>query len=130
MDEIDDELAFRCCDAGVREGLELVGMQMQGLANQEGRFSDRIRGAVRERKLGLDEAADRIADEIEQREKLGTAYFGAFWRGAAARCLFQSFCHQDRVQRAAASSSRASASTQPVPVALSSFFQNGALVLR
>ena len=74
-------------DAGVGEGLELVGMQMQGLANQEGRFSDRIGRAVRERKLGLDEAAHRIADEIEQREKLATAHFRGFWRGAAARRL-------------------------------------------
>ena len=54
-------------DARGREGLELVGMQMQGLADQEGGLGHGIGGAVREHELGLDEAAHRIADEIEQR---------------------------------------------------------------
>src|SRR5207253_4771227 len=107
-----------------------VGMQVQGLADQEGCFRDRIGRAMGKGELCFDEAADRVADEIDQREKLAPAHLREFWRGAAAHGLFCSSCHQDRVQRAAASSSRAWGSTQPVPVALSSFFQNGALVLR
>ena len=70
MDEVEQGLAFRGGDPRVGKGLELVGMQMQGLADQERGFRDWIGRAVGEGKLRLDEAADGIADEIDQGEQL------------------------------------------------------------
>ena len=87
MDEVEDGLAFRGRDARVGKGLELVGMQMQGLADQEGGFRDRIGRAMGKGELRLGEAAHRIADEIDQREQLAAADFRELWRGAAARSL-------------------------------------------
>ena len=131
LDQVEDLLAFGGGDARGGEGLELVGMQMQRFADQEGGLGDRIGGAVREHQLGLDEAADRIADEIEQRQQFAGADLRKFRCGPAAlRRRFAAFGHQDLVQRAAAASSWSRASIQLVPLALSSRFQNGALVFR
>ena len=123
--------AFGCCDARGGERLELVRVQMQRLADQEGGLGNRIGGAMRKHQLGLGEAADGIADEIEQRQQFAGADLGEFrWASAALRRRFCAFGHQGLVQRAAAASSWSRASTQLVPFSLSSRFQNGALVLR
>ena len=104
---------------------------MQRLADQEGGFGNRIGGAMREHQLGFDEAADGVADEIEQRQQFARTDLGKFRCGQAAlRRRFCAFGHQDLVQRAAAASSWSRASIQLVPFSLSSRFQNGALVLR
>src|SRR5260221_10596505 len=106
-------------------------MKVQRLADQEGGFRHGIGGAVREYQFGLDETADRIADEIEQRPQFAGGDFGDFHGGMAAlRRRPAALRHQDLVQRAAAASSWPRASIQLVPAALSSRFQNGALALR
>ncbi len=124
-------MAFGRRDARGRERLELVGVQMQRLADQEGSLGNRIGGAMREYQLGLGEAADGVADEIEQRQQFAGTDLGGFRpANAALRRRFCAFGHQGLVQRAAAASSWSRASTQLVPFALSSRFQNGALVFR
>ena len=50
---------------------------MQRFADQECGLGHRIGGAVREHQLRLDEAADRIADEIEQRQQFAGGDLGA-----------------------------------------------------
>ena len=87
---------------------------------------------MREHQFGLDKTAHRVADEIEQRQQFAGCDFGEFWprqRPRLAAC-FDAFGHQDLVQRAAAASSCSWASTQLVPLAPSSRFQNGALAFR
>ena len=71
-------MASRCGDPRGRKGLELVGMQMQRFADQEGGLRHRIGGAVREHQFGFDEAAHRIADEIEQRPQFAGCDLGQF----------------------------------------------------
>ena len=86
---------------------------------------------MREHELGLDKAAHRVADEIEQRQQFAARDFWQFDRRAAALDGFLgTFDHQDLVQRAAAASSWSRASIQLLPLALSSLFQNGALAFR
>ena len=129
-DHIDERLGLARGDPCGGKALELVGMQMQGFADQEGRFRHRIGRSVREYQLGFDEAAHRVADEIEQRHQFAGGDFRNF-RGAAvpdSRC--GALGHQDLVQRAAAASSWLRASTQAAPAVPSSRFQNGALVFR
>src|SRR3982074_3705760 len=114
-----------------REGLELVGMKMQGFADQECGLGHGIGGAVREQQFGLDKAAYRIADEVEQRQQLAGCEFRKFRYSAAALCDRPgALRHQDLVQRSAAASSWVRDSTQLVPAALSSRFQNGPLAFR
>jgi len=103
-------------------------MKMQGLADQERGFGDGIGGAVRKGKLRFLEAADGIADEIEQGQQFAAWQFRHFCRRPFYR--LDGPGHQDFVQRAAAASSWARASTQSLPFALSSCFQNGAEVFR
>ena len=145
-DQVENGLGLKPGDARVGKGLELVGMQMQRLADQEGRFRDGIGGAVRELELGLDEAAHGIADEIEQGKQFGGQFFrfqrdhliGALFAAPNFRTacfgLFRgrldALCHQLLVQRAAAASSWARASIQFDSLAPSSCFQNGAEVFR
>ena len=130
-DQIEDFFAFGCRDARGGERLELVRVQMQRLADQEGGLGNRIGGAMRKHQLGLGEAADGVADEIEQRQQFARADLGEFRRGRAALCRrLCAFGHQRLVQRAAAASSWSRASIQLVPFSLSSRFQNGALVFR
>ncbi|MGY3440314.1 hypothetical protein ACVW17_000315 [Bradyrhizobium sp. USDA 4473] len=131
LDQVENLLAFSEGDARGGKILELVGMQMQRLADQERGFGDRIGGAVREYELGGVEAAHRVAQEIEQGMKLAGADLRRFGRGwAAPGRRFAALGHQDLVQRAAAASSWSRASIQLAPRALSSRFQNGALVFR
>ncbi len=66
-DHIENLSRFGGGDPRGRKRLELVGIQMQRGAHQEGGFGHRIGGAVREYQFRLDEPAHRIADEIEQR---------------------------------------------------------------
>src|SRR5258708_5057502 len=104
---------------------------MQRLADQEGGLGNRIGGAMRKNQLGLGEAADGVADEIEQRQQFAGTDLRRFRSaGAALRRRFCAFGHQGLVQRAAASSSWSRASIQLVPFSLSSRFQNGALVFK
>src|SRR5215216_6534537 len=104
---------------------------MQRLADQEGGLRDRIGGAMGKHQLGLGEAADGVADEIEQRQQFAGTDLGELRCGLTAPYRrFCAFGHQDLVQRAAAASSWSRASTQLVPCSLSSRFQNGALVFR
>ena len=118
-------------DARGGERLELVRVQMQRLADQEGGLGNRIGGAMREHQFGLGEAADGVADEIEQRQQFACTDLGKFRCGLTALCRrLCAFGHQALVQRAAAASSWSRASTQLVPFSLSSRFQNGALVFR
>ena len=137
LDQVEDLLALGRGDARGRKGLELVGMQMQRFADQEGGLRHRIGGAVREHQFGLDEAADRIADEIEQRQQFAGADLAEISAlGLSNRRVprlagsLAAFGHQDLVQRAAAASSWPRASIQLVPFGLSSRFQNGALAFR
>ncbi len=103
---------------------------MQGFADQERGFRHGIGGAVGEHQFGFDEAADRIADEIEQRHEFAGRHFRKCRGAAAPGRRFGAPRHQDLVQRSAAASSSWRASTQPAPAALSSRFQNGALAFR
>ena len=84
IDQTEDFLAFRGGDARGGKAFELVGMQMQGLANQECRFGHRIGGAMREHQFRLGKAADGVADEIEQRQQFARGDLRRF-RGDAAR---------------------------------------------
>ena len=56
-------------DARGGKALELVGMKLQRLADEERGFGDGIGGAMRKREFGFVEAAHRIADEVEQCEQ-------------------------------------------------------------
>src|SRR6516225_1275428 len=106
-------------------------MKMQRFANQKCRFGDRIGRAVREDEFCFIETADREADEIEQREQFATCGFREYRSGAPAfGDRLGALRHQDLVQRAAASSSCARASTQLAPLDVASRFQNGALVFK
>ncbi|GCC48659.1 hypothetical protein chiPu_0032640, partial [Chiloscyllium punctatum] len=73
LDQVEDLLALGQRDARGREILELVGMQMQRLSDQERGFGDGISGAVREHQFGRVEAAHRVAQEIEQGVELARA---------------------------------------------------------
>src|SRR5688572_5009527 len=102
---------------------------MQRLADQEDGLGNRIGGAVRKHQIGLGEAADGVADEIEQGQQFAGTDRGRFRSASTAlRRRSCAFGHQGLVQRAAAASSWSRASTQLVPFSLSSRFQNGALV--
>ena len=115
---------------------------MQRLADQERRLGHRIGGAVREHQFCLDESAHRIADEIEQRLQFAGCDLRRFRRDLVSAAEFRcraaafggrscAFGHQDLVQRAGGRQSSCwRGSTQLVPSALSSRFQNGALALR
>src|SRR6185436_13169607 len=98
-----------------------------GLADEERGFRDGIGGAVGKHESGLRKAAYGVADEIEQGQQFARRDFG---RLGLRRFGFRALGHYDLVQRAAAASSWLFASIQLVPRALSSRFQNGALVLR
>ena len=146
LDQVEQLRTLGGRNARGRKHLKLIGMQMQRLANEKRRIRHRIGGAMRERHISRNEAAHRIANEVEQRQQLtargpddlrgprgtnrrsflcrSTGFFGACLFG---KCLFR---HQDLVQRAAAASSCAAASTQFIPAALSSRFQNGARVFK
>ena len=67
---LEDGFGLARGDPRGRERLELVGMKMQRLADQECSLGHGIGGAVREHQFCLAEAAHRIADEIKQREQL------------------------------------------------------------
>src|SRR6476660_6491552 len=67
-DQVEDLLALSSGDARGGECLELVRVQMQRLADQEGGLGNGIGGAMREYQLGFRETADGVADEIEQRQ--------------------------------------------------------------
>ncbi len=131
-DQVEDLLAFRRGDARGGERLELVGMQMQRFADQEGRFRYRIGGAVRKDELGFDKAAhahsgrNRAASAIRRRPTFGSFGAAAAASPAASGALWPSGFGPARGGVVVVGA----ASTQLVPVALSSFFQNGALVLR
>ena len=60
-DQVEDLLGLGRRDTRGGERLELVGVQMQRLADHKGGFRNRIGGAVREYQPGFDEAADGIA---------------------------------------------------------------------
>ena len=128
LDHIENLAALVRRDPRGGEWLELVRMQTQHFADDERRLGDRIGGAVGKNQFRRVEAADGIADEIEQREQLARLYRGRATLGRRLRPGFLG--HQDRVQRAAASSSWLRASTQWRPAWDSSRFQNGALALR
>src|SRR3954468_7749382 len=98
--------------------LELVGMQMQGLADEEGGLRQGISGAMREDEFCLRKAAHRVADKIEQSVQVAAADLECL-AVACRRSCFRALGHQDLVQRAAAASSWLFASIQPVPRALS-----------
>ena len=72
---LEDGFGLARRDPRGRERLEPVGMKMQRLADQECSLGHRIGGAVREHQFCLDEAAHRIADEIEQRQQLTGWHF-------------------------------------------------------
>ena len=65
LDQGENGLAFGRGNARGRKSLELVGVQVQGFANQERSFRNRIGGAVREHQFGFDKAAHRKAYEIQ-----------------------------------------------------------------
>ncbi len=73
LDQAEDRLAFGRRDPRGGKRLELVGVKMQGFADQERRLGDRIGGAVREYQFGFDKAAHRKADEIQQRQQFAGA---------------------------------------------------------
>ena len=141
VDQRKDFCSLMRRDARIGEHLELVGMQMQRLADDERRFRHRIGGAVGEYHSGLDKAADSVAHQIEQRQQLAgldrircferwlwlctCTLRGSLLCGNGFRLLRHYFFH-----RAAALSSWACASTHTLLSARSSDFQNGALVLR
>ena len=66
---------------------------MQGLADQEGGFRHRIGGAMREDQFGLDEAAHRVADEIEQASRVRRPRLsGTLRRGLRFAARFGALC--------------------------------------
>src|ERR1043166_3371363 len=103
--------------------LELIGMQMQRLADKERRFCDRIGSAMGKNELCFTEPAHGVTDEIEQRLQFAGGDLRCL-RDGSLRGLRCALRHQDFVQRAAAASSWLCASIQLVPRALSSCFQN------
>jgi hypothetical protein len=82
LDQSKDLFAFRRGDARMGKLLELIGMQVQGLADQEGGLRDRIGGAVREYESGLRKAAYGVADEIEQGQQFARRDLWAPWSSA------------------------------------------------
>ena len=77
-DHVEDGLGLVCGDPRHRKRLELVGMQMQRFADQEGGLRHRIGGAMREHQFRFDEAAGGIAHEIEQRPEFAGCDLGQF----------------------------------------------------
>src|SRR5437868_2845558 len=130
LDQVEDFLRLRRGDARMGKLLELVGMQMQRLGYQERGFGNGIGGAMGEDEFCFRKAAYGVADEIEQCLQLAGGDLRRLCCGSALlRYLLRTLRHQDLVQRAVAASSWLRASTQLEPRALSSCFQNGALVL-
>ena len=131
--DVKDRARFARGHARGREAFELIGMKMQRFAHQKGGFRHRIGGAVRESQFRLVEAACRIANKVKQRQQFAGRDLGKFRCGLRTFAFdrsFGAFGHQDLVQRAAAASSWSRASTQSLPSAPSTRFQNGAFAFR